>query len=634
MFYVFAAAIGIVIAVADMFILGAEKKKLPLLILRDGLGCNAATLMLSDALLRFIDDGKPLFPIDEHVGAFPYLYAVLLIMCGAVWIFLTGVLDRKFTFIRETGDKKKHIAIRVVSVVLATLGAALFTATVWGIDTFGNITPDQMIINVISPSEGASSEVTSTIFYGPVYQTALVLLFFSLFVFSGRTLVYHAKNKEIKLFPLKARRIVSLIMSILIFTGGLAYGVKEFRLVNLFKMYLVQSSFIEDNFADPREVKMQFPDKKRNLVFIYLESMENSYTSKEQGGYMDEDLLAPLTELSKEGYNFSHLDEGFGGPVTMTGGNWSVASMVNMNTGLPMKVPTGGNSYGTEDGFLPGAVTMGDILAAEGYEQSLMFGATATFGGLRYFYGMHGGYNILDYDAAKEKGWIPENYNVWWGFEDDKLFEFAKNEITRLYETGKPFNFVMETADTHFPDGYVGVNTPTPRESQYANVIAYSASEVTKFVRWIQAQPFYDNTTIVLIGDHLSMDKKFFADFSSDYLRTTFNLILNPAPELKNTPDERTHNRWWANIDMFPTIMASLGVKIDGDKLGLGTNLFSDKDTLFEANGGREGCDMVNKEFGNGSKFYNENILEGEYKPFDTKNITEYHAGASEPATE
>ena len=624
MFYGLAVVIGILIAVADMFILGTEKKKLPLLILRDGLGCNAVTLLVSDALLRFIDDGKPLFPVSSHISVFPYLYGVLLLCCGAVWILLTGLFDGKFSFSRENSGGKKHIVIKIVSVALAALGTALFTATVWGIDTFGNLTPDQMIINLLSPTEGASSEVMDTLFYGPVYQTALVTLFFALFAFSGRSFVYHIKDKDIKLITPKIRRIISLIMALVMLFGGLAYGVREFRLVNLFKMYFVQSDFIDTNFADPREVKMQFPDKKRNLVFIYLESMENSYLSTSQGGYMDEDLLAPLTELAEEGFSFSHLEKGFGGPVTTTGCNWSVASMVNMKTGLPMKVPTGGNSYGSPGGFLPGAVTLGDILAAEGYEQSLMFGATATFGGLKYFYEMHGNYNICDYDAAVEKGLIPQNYFVWWGYEDDKLYEFAKDEITRLYETGKPFNFVMETADTHFPDGYVSPNTPMTRESQYANVIAYSASEVTKFVRWIQEQPFYDNTTIILIGDHLSMDKTFFANFDSDYLRTTFNLILNPAPELKSVSEERFHNRWWANFDMFPTTLASMGVKIDGDKLGLGTNLFSDKETLFEENGGREGWQMINKEFGYGSKLYNETILDGEYQPFDTKNITEY----------
>ena len=340
---------------------------------------------------------------------------------------------------------------------------------------------------------------------------------------------------------------------------------------------------------------------------------------------MDENLIKPLSDLAEEGVTFSHLEEGFGGPVATLGCTWSVASMVNMTTGLPMKVPTGGNDYGSPNNFLPGAVTLGDILKAQGYEQTLMFGATAKFGGLNYFYESHGGFNMLDYDGVKEKGWIPKDYKVWWGYEDDKLYEFAKRELTRLGETGKPFHFVMETADTHCQDGYVSPKTPTPRDSQYANVIAYSADEVTKFVRWIQDQPFYENTTIVLIGDHLSMDKKFFADMDKSYHRTTFNLILNPANNLQYIPEERRFNRWWYNGDMFPTILASMGVLIVGDRLGLGTNLFSVTPTIMEENGeGRKGWDFINEAFSCKSDMYNETILVGNNEPFDNKNVTEY----------
>ena len=212
---------------------------------------------------------------------------------------------------------------------------------------------------------------------------------------------------------------------------------------------------------------------------------------------------------------------------------------------------------------------------------------------------------------AKENGFIPQDYKQWWGFEDDKLYEFAKEEITRLYNTGKPFNFTMETADTHRPHGYLSKNAPMPYSDQYANVIAYSSSETVKFVRWIQQQPFYENTTVVLIGDHLSMDTDFFEDFDPNYLRTQFNLILNPAPNVSNTPAERFKNRQYSNFDMFPTILASMGVEIKGNRLGIGTNLFSDEPTVYE----EYGFDFVNNELEKKSDFMNNNILADPNEP-------------------
>ena len=56
---------------------------------------------------------------------------------------------------------------------------------------------------------------------------------------------------------------------------------------------------------------------------------------------------------------------------------------------------------------------------------------------------------------------------------------------------------------------------------------------------------------------------------------------------------------------MLPTMLASIGVEFDGDKVGIGTNLFSDTPTLFE----RDGTDFVNAELEKRSNFYNENIL-------------------------
>ena len=106
-----------------------------------------------------------------------------------------------------------------------------------------------------------------------------------------------------------------------------------------------------------------------------------------------------------------------------------------------------------------------------------------------------------------------------------------------------------------------------------------------------------------MIGDHCSMDTTFFKDFG-DYDRTQYNVILNPSPDLKIDNSKFT-NRQWANFDMFPTILAAMGVKIDGDRLGIGTNLFSDKKTIFEEYGFKKADKQLEKK----SVFINEHIL-------------------------
>ena len=69
-------------------------------------------------------------------------------------------------------------------------------------------------------------------------------------------------------------------------------------------------------------------------------------------------------------------------------------------------------------------------------------------------------------------------------------------------------------------------------------------------------------------------------------------------------PENET-NRQFGTFDMFPTTLAALNVEIEGDRLGLGTNLFSAQETLTET----YGYDVLNEELQKKSVFYNTKFL-------------------------
>ncbi len=561
------------------------------------------TVLLSVCCWRYLL-GQPHFLTAVGLDTMAYFKFFL---CALAIGVLTHQLHRTYdTMVPRPSGKGRGAAL--VWTAVPFVGYLCLFISLWGKTEFGDMSIDQLIINLVSPVSGANDTDFVSALEGPVLLTILatsvtVLLFVVL-----RRILAQKQDLPKSRALLFLRRHFAGIASAVILLGGLSYGIYAYHLTDVIHAYLSKSTIIDDNYVDPRDVNIQFPEKKRNLIHIYLESMENSYMSKDLGGFMDENLIPELTQLATEGYSFSHLDQGFGGPQSAVGTTWSVASMVNMTTGLPMKTPTEPNAYGSADNFLPGAYTLGDLLAQQGYEQTLMFGADADFGGLTYYYRSHGDFKIMDYKYAKQNGLIPKNYQVWWGFEDDKLFSFAKEEITRLSQTGKPFHFVMETADTHRPDGYLSPHAPTPHENQYANVLSYNSAQVYEFVRWIQQQPFYDNTTVVIIGDHLSMETNFFEfyDFDEDYHRSQYNVILNPAPSVPQKRDEMMFNRVYANFDMFPTILSSMGVTIEGSRLGIGTDLFSGEKTLFE----EYGFEYANEELGKMSVLYNREILQ------------------------
>ena len=483
----------------------------------------------------------------------------------------------------------------ILMIIISVLGFILYNLGNWVLDTWGLLSIDEIIFHLKVPLDGTNSDVVLDGINACV-PLAVLVLFLSIFLIIG------LRNKH-------GKCMIALFLVAVIACGSAGRAAYEVYDELDVKEYLVsqkkESHFIEQNYVDPRTTKITFPEQKRNLIYIYLESMESTFASKEDGGGLDFNCIPELTKLAEENTNFSNTDK-LGGGYPAYGGTWTMAGIFSQTSGIPLK-----NSEQTDDvnatlaeqsSFSSQARNLEDIFADEGYNQCFMIGSDATFGGRRAYFESHGKgqTEICDYNTAKENGQIPEDYYVWWGYEDQKLFANAQEKLTELSSKDEPFNFTMLTVDTHFEDGYVCEQCQNEfGDNQYANVMACSSRQVDAFVKWIQQQPFYENTTIVISGDHLTMDSDFCNDVSEDYERSVYNVFIN-LPEGLDTSFEKTHSREFATLDMFPTTLAAMGVTIEGDRLALGVNLFSDEQTLTEQYG-RKGLD---KELMKKSKFY------------------------------
>ncbi|QOR47890.1 sulfatase-like hydrolase/transferase [Trueperella pecoris] len=391
-------------------------------------------------------------------------------------------------------------------------------------------------------------------------------------------------------------RGVAFVTMLAVLAGSVTYAFNVLPLGDILRGRFETSHYIGDHFVMPTDSNVTLPKKKRNLIHIYMESIENSFYSRDLGGYTDYNVMPELAELTKNGVSFSHTDK-LGGPQQLIATGHSVAAMVAMGAGTPMLASGAGN--GTQMSF-PDLPTIGDLLHKDGYATDFMVGSNSDWGGVRDYYLRHGDFTIHDLPSFKKEGRIPQDYMVWWGVEDDKLYEYAKDVLSERGKGDKPFYFILENADTHWPDGYLSPNMKVrPFNTQYENVIHYSQAQTVKLVEWIMAQPWAKDTTIVITGDHRSMDKKFFENWDKSYNRTVVNVILNPV-QGTDLPASITKNRQYASFDFYPTILAAIGATIDGERLGLGTNLFAGKPTLVE----EDGASYLNKEFAKRSPFY------------------------------
>ena len=515
----------------------------------------------------------------------------------------------------KRSDKKNiKTALAAGALILTFAAWTLAFLAIWVFTTWRGLRMDEIMFQLRAPLEGTGDGI---IMKGVVSSVLPALLVTA----AVGAAYYFARKKEKENIIL----VCSTAVAAAVIAATLSQTYTRLDLRNYFRNQADESTFIEDNYVDPAKVAITFPQKKRNLIYIYLESMEMTYADTLSGGAFNYNVIPELTGLSPEGECFNGTEETLNGGRVLPGTTFTMGGMFAQSAGLPLKIDLGEgftdsrgsfNKMNTQDAFFKKVTALGDILEKEGYNNVLMLGSNATFGGRRLYFTSHGDYKIRDYNWAVEQGIIPPDYYVFWGMEDRKLFDAARNELTQLAESGEPFNLTMLTVDTHFEDGY---RCELCRDdfpgNNYANAMACSSRQVAEFVSWIKQQDFYENTTIVLCGDHTTMDSDFCNNVPEEYQRKVYTNFINAAAECEDPSAFRDYT----TLDMFPTTLAALGCGIEGNRLGLGANLYSTEKTLPEKYGFEETYSEMEKKSGfmidlADIDIYDEDLLEAQGK--------------------
>src|SRR5699024_487786 len=113
------------------------------------------------------------------------------------------------------------------------------------------------------------------------------------------------------------------------------------------------SSFVDTYYADPSEVELTFPEEKKNLISIFLESMEITYTDEKSGGAFENNFIPELTNLAVENEDFSGVSDELNGGTALKYATWTAAALFSQTSGLPLTLPIDGNSMDTQESFLP-----------------------------------------------------------------------------------------------------------------------------------------------------------------------------------------------------------------------------------------------------------------------------------------
>lgn len=196
--------------------------------------------------------------------------------------------------------KKAGIVLECIFIFLSLLVA---TTVAWVFRTWNGLTMEEMVFHLQAPTQGTDSNIIVSFLLTCLLVSAVLTVLI---------VILYRKMKWAKDIMLSS--IAVLFLAVAAFSVG--YMWNRLDITAYAKNQNTESSFIEENYADPQSVQLTFPEKKRNLIYIYLESMENTYADKASGGDFDTNVIPELTEISMENENFS------GDSKTLNGGGF------------------------------------------------------------------------------------------------------------------------------------------------------------------------------------------------------------------------------------------------------------------------------------------------------------------------
>ncbi len=534
-------------------------------------------------------------------------YQIMLRIVGVLAdmvLLIIGLLIRNLILHITKKDeiRKSSIAIRMIpSGIILLLGGLILSGYHYLYANFPDTTLSQLVFHMQTNLEGADLSNFSQLFRQLI---AVVLITLGVCIITGVILGKLRKSEKVSL-TVKWKAICVVPFVILAVGGGMesfaiAKFIPNYKVIDYATMQRLDTTLYEDCYVDPGSVEITASEHK-NLIYIFAESMEITPSDTADGGGRSYDCIPELTDLALQNDCFNGNSQQLNGAIPLTNTTWTIAGMVAQTSGLPLAIDHSISNDGKIQSFMPGATAIGDILEKDGYKNVLLLGSDAEFGNRAEYFEQHGNYEIDDYKWAIEQKLIPEDYFVWWGYEDAKLFEFAKMRASQLAEGDQPFNLTMLTADTHFYDGYLCQDCPDEYDKQYDNVLACSSRKISEFVDWVREQPWGKDTVIVISGDHLYMDSEYYTSSMEDgFERRTYVDIINSA---KSEPDLVRH---YSTFDLFPTTLSALGYDIPGGRLGFGTDLYGDQSTLLEEKGEL----YLNYQLSLKSDYFNQNIQE------------------------
>jgi len=316
--------------------------------------------------------------------------------------------------------------------------------------------------------------------------------------------------------------------------------------------------------------------KGRNVIVIQLEAFQDILINKSIDGI---EITPTMNKLARENVYFKNFFQQAGQ------GNTSDAEYLT-NTSLFVP-PNGAASQTYADKDLP---SLPKMFKSIGYQAVTFHTNDVEFWNRKELYA------ALGFDHHYDKTFFKDEDFLFFGASDPVLYRKTAEEMARLQNEGTKFysNVISLTSHHPFnlPENRRLIKLPAKYQNTFVNdyITAENFADhaLGQFVDALKANGVWDNSLIVIYGDHMGMPVYSLTDYEKglleDFIGRPYNYqdMLN-IPLIIAVPGKlpaHTYSHVGGQIDILPTIANLMDMSLDG-RVIFGQDILNNRNDLL-----------------------------------------------------
>lgn len=330
--------------------------------------------------------------------------------------------------------------------------------------------------------------------------------------------------------------------------------------------FIEVSNYVKSNQINPNS-ELFGVAKDQNIIVISLESLQEFAINLEVNG---EEVTPFLNQFIQECYYFNNFYQ------QTSQGKTSDAEFITENS--LYAADRGSAFYAKSQNQYE---SLASIFKGQGYYTAVFHANEKEFWNRETMYEALGFDHFFDESAFL----VNEENSFGWGLTDEAFFEQTLDYLKGLPQ---PFYAKLLTLTNHYPfeipEQYQYISpgeTNNEIVNHYITTVRYLDEALKSFITNLKESGLYDNTIIVMYGDHYGLSESYYEDLAillqEEEITLNRHLDLQRVPfiiHLPNQEEGEVVSTVSGQIDMKPTLLNLVGLPVNA-YINFGQDLFA-----------------------------------------------------------